>query len=567
MANFYGSYPILGSGGGGGSGITALTGDVAASGTGSVVATIQPNVVTNAKLAQMPTLTIKGNNTGGTANALDLTVAQVNAILPVFTSTLNGLAPLSGGGTTNFLRADGTWAVPTAGTGTVTSVAMTVPTFLSVAGSPVTTSGTLAVTLSGTALPIANGGTAVTSVTISPTASSFAGWDANKNLSANNFLSGYTTTATAAGTTTLVVGSTYLQFFTGATTQTVLLPVTSTLVLGQEFLIVNRSSGAVAVQTSAGTAVKSVASGQQVLVTCILTSGTTAASWDAILDNQTATSGTVTSVSVTTANGVSGSVATATTTPAITLTLGAITPSSVAASGTVTGSNLSGTNTGDITLTAVGATPSANAASLSGQALTLQPFDGTHPGIVTASGGGTTNFLRADGTWAVPAGGGGGSAGSFFNGFMSGASSWTISSSSYVAGVNSGGNALTTTATNGITVTAGASNVAGIVFTPASTSAVYLVTATGTMSCNGTTLQVSCALTDGTTRIGTSGTGLDSGNSQAGQIPFTISKPYLPGTTSPVTLQILQDAGGGVTILGSQLARQPAIEWSILRIA
>lgn len=42
-----------------------------------------------------------------------------------------------------------------------------------------------------------------------------------------------------------------------------------------------------------------------------------------------ATVGTVTSVSVVTANGVSGSVATATTTPAITLTLGAITPSSV----------------------------------------------------------------------------------------------------------------------------------------------------------------------------------------------------------------------------------------------
>ncbi len=59
--------------------------------------------------------------------------------------------------------------------------------------------------------------------------------------------------------------------------------------------------------------------------------------------------GTVTSVSVTTANGVSGSVATATTTPAISLTLGAITPSSVAAVGTVTGSNLSNTNTGDQT--------------------------------------------------------------------------------------------------------------------------------------------------------------------------------------------------------------------------
>lgn len=52
------------------------------------------------------------------------------------------------------------WATPT--TGTVTSVAMTVPTFLSVSGSPVTSSGTLAVTLSGTALPIANGGTGQT---------------------------------------------------------------------------------------------------------------------------------------------------------------------------------------------------------------------------------------------------------------------------------------------------------------------------------------------------------------------------------------------------------------------
>lgn len=43
----------------------------------------------------------------------------------------------------------------------------------------------------------------------------------------------------------------------------------------------------------------------------------------------------------------------------------------------------SGTNTGDVTLTAVGSTPSANGASLSGQALTLQPADGTHPGVLT----------------------------------------------------------------------------------------------------------------------------------------------------------------------------------------
>lgn len=66
------------------------------------------------------------------------------------------------------------------------------------------------------------------------------------------------------------------------------------------------------------------------------------------------TTGTVTSVSGVTANGVSFSIANPTTTPAITVTLGAITPSSVAASGTVTGSNLSGTNTGDQTITLTG---------------------------------------------------------------------------------------------------------------------------------------------------------------------------------------------------------------------
>ncbi len=55
--------------------------------------------------------------------------------------------------------------------------------------------------------------------------------------------------------------------------------------------------------------------------------------------------GTVTTVSVVTANGISGSVATATTTPAITLSLGAITPTSVNASGGITGTTLGGTIT------------------------------------------------------------------------------------------------------------------------------------------------------------------------------------------------------------------------------
>jgi hypothetical protein len=64
--------------------------------------------------------------------------------------------------------------------------------------------------------------------------------------------------------------------------------------------------------------------------------------------------GSVTSVSVVTANGVSGTVSTADTTPAITLSLGNITPTSVAAAGTVTGTNLTGSNTGDQTITLTG---------------------------------------------------------------------------------------------------------------------------------------------------------------------------------------------------------------------
>ncbi|MFZ4569745.1 MAG: hypothetical protein ACOYM0_01290 [Bacteroidales bacterium] len=61
------------------------TGDV----TGSTTLTIAASAVTNAKMANMATMTIKGNNTGGSAAPVDMTVAQVKTMLAVNRSQEN----------------------------------------------------------------------------------------------------------------------------------------------------------------------------------------------------------------------------------------------------------------------------------------------------------------------------------------------------------------------------------------------------------------------------------------------------------------------------------------------
>lgn len=85
-------------------------------------------------------------NSGG--SFAGLTNAQLTADINLFSSTLPGAVPASGGGTTSFLRADGTWATPAGtGGGTVNSVGLALPSIFTVTGSPVTGSGTLTGTL------------------------------------------------------------------------------------------------------------------------------------------------------------------------------------------------------------------------------------------------------------------------------------------------------------------------------------------------------------------------------------------------------------------------------------
>ncbi len=110
--------------------ITALTGDVTASGPGSVAATIANSAVTNAKMANMANITFKGNISGGAAAPSDLSATQVTANLNVMTGAggtgLKGLVPSQvGGDATKYLKGDGTWDTP-AGAGDVQGPASSV---------------------------------------------------------------------------------------------------------------------------------------------------------------------------------------------------------------------------------------------------------------------------------------------------------------------------------------------------------------------------------------------------------------------------------------------------------
>jgi hypothetical protein len=108
----------------------------------------------------------------------------------------------------------------------------------------------------------------------------------------NNVRLGYTSTSTAAGTTTLTVDSNAQQRFTGTSSQNVALPLVSTLVLGQSFYIDNNSSGNVNVNSSGGNLVAQLPGGTAASFTCVSLTGTTATSWRATFQAFSSVTGT-----------------------------------------------------------------------------------------------------------------------------------------------------------------------------------------------------------------------------------------------------------------------------------
>jgi len=189
--------------------------------------------------ADVPTL---NQNTTGTSANVTGTVAVANGGTGTTTPAL-----VAG---TN-VTITGTWPNQTinstnSSSGTVTSVAASVPAFLSITGSPITTSGTLAITYSGTALPVVNGGTGQTTASaafnaLSPVTSTgdlIIGNGTNSatrlGIGANNYVltsNGTTATWAAAGsgsgTVTSITAGTGLTGGTITTSGTIALDTTA----------------------------------------------------------------------------------------------------------------------------------------------------------------------------------------------------------------------------------------------------------------------------------------------------------------------------------------------------
>ena len=130
-------------------------GDITVSATGTVWS-IDSGAITNAKLADVPTATFKGRTAAGTGAVSDISPADAVSILPIFTETARGVVPLSGGGTTNFLRADGTWAAPAGGALIDLGVTATASQLNQLAGTALGTAAFVSTGTSAGQIPVLN---------------------------------------------------------------------------------------------------------------------------------------------------------------------------------------------------------------------------------------------------------------------------------------------------------------------------------------------------------------------------------------------------------------------------
>ena len=106
-----------------------------------------------------------------------------------------------------------------------------------------------------------------------------------------NLIDGYTSTPTNSGTLTLTINSNKRQFFTGTSAHTCVMPVASTLRVGQTYVITNVSTQSITINSSGANLILTLPTLMSATITCILASGTTAASWNSLVYNNSTSGG------------------------------------------------------------------------------------------------------------------------------------------------------------------------------------------------------------------------------------------------------------------------------------
>lgn len=488
------------------------------------------------------------------------------------------------------------------GSGSVTSVAATVPSFLSVTGSPITTSGTLAFSLSGTALPVANGGTGQTTYTDgqlligNSTGNTLTKTTltAGSGISITNGAGAITITSTAGGGTVTSVaasgGTTGLSFTGSPITTTGTLTLAGTLAIASGGTGATSASGARLTLLAAGSGANSDITSLTGLTTA-LTVGQGGTGVATVPTNGQLLIGNGTNYSVATITAGSGvSVTNSAGGITIAATGSGGTVTSVSGSGGTTGLTLAGGPiTGTGTLTIAGTLAVANGgtgATTAGAALTsLGAYAATNPSGFTSNTGtvtsvattGTVNGITLTGTVT--------STGTLtLGGTLSG-----VSLTTQVTGtlpIANGGTNATTAAgalstlgayaatnpsgftSNTGTVTsasvASANGFAGTVATATTTPAITLTTTiTGVLKGNGTAISAATAGTDYVAPGGALGT---PSSGTLTNCTFPTLNQNTTGTAANVTGTVAvanggtgaTTAGGALTSLGAYAATNPS---------